>query len=243
MATIQFIQQQMADIATLVDHTGDDHAAFSNYMLCKQHNTTVQAIRTQLVQMTPVDPRLRELLAQYSNAIEQLRIPSILIMEATVATEKKTRNRRLSVDVQNVGLELIDPTKEGSSVMDDENLSQLKKRLTDGRSKQAEKSVSMDEQLHEEEAKQDDLLKDMLQFVQGIKEGADAFNTKMNEENDILKAAEAGLQVTQKKINKSTKDLAKTINELSLFTALKIFAIIILMFLLSLLIISILPKL
>jgi SNARE protein 1 len=198
------------------------------------------AIRRQLIQ-GEVSSDIRDTLRQYTNIIELSKIPNILIMENTVKQDKRSRLRRMSVDIHNAGLEEIDPTT-GATALDDDNLSQLKQRLTQGRRKE-KKSLSMDEQLHAEESKQDDILNDMLQFVQGIKEGANAFNDKLNQEQDILKAAEAGLQVTQKKINKSSKDLAKTINELSLFTALKIFAVLVGSFFLSILVIIILPKL
>jgi SNARE protein 1 len=198
------------------------------------------AIRKQLIQ-GEVSADIRDTLRQYANIIELSKIPNILIMENTVKQDKKSRLRRMSVDIHNAGLEEIDPTT-GATALDDDNLFQLKQRLTQGRRKE-KKPVSMDEQLHAEESKQDDILNDMLQFVQGIKEGANAFNDKLNQEQDILKAAEAGLQVTQKKINKSSKDLAKTINELSLFTALKIFAVLVGLFFSSILVIMVLPKL
>lgn len=240
--SVAFIHQQRTEFQRTLAQSPDDAGAFANYVLCKQHESTAQQIR-ELVLRRPTE-ELRDALALYADTIEQSKIPNELILEKTVLEDRQQRVKRVSVDV-NAGIEAID-TELGSTALDDddddENLSQLRQRLTEGRS-QLTKVLSMDEQLGQEEAKQDDILKDMLQFVQGIKEGANAFNHKLNEENDILKAAEAGLQVTQKKINKSTKKLVKTINELSLFTALKMFGVLVATFLLSLLVISILPKL
>lgn len=242
MTNTALISQQLHEFKAQVDHSNDDKAAYANYLLCKQHLSTLKSIRIRLVE-SKKDEKVNDLLEQYANSIEQVQLPSILLLESTLVTDKKKRNQRLSVDLHAVGLEPVDELVGSSAVEDDENLTQLKQRLTDGRSHTTKRQLSMDEELHEEEAKQDDILKDMLQFVQGLKEGANAFNDKLNEEKDILKAAEAGLQVTHKKINKSTKNLAKTINELSLFTALKIFALVILLFLFSIIVISILPKL
>lgn len=93
-----------------------------------------------------------------------------------------------------------------------------------------------------EELRQEDILKDMFQFVRSIKEGADAFNAKMSEDQNVLKAAEAGLDVTSKKLSKTRNDLAKTIAALGLFDALKLFGLVLLLFFLSLIVIKIFPK-
>lgn len=136
-----------------------------------------------------------------------------------------------------------DTSKEnGENDENDENLSQLKQRLLQGHRHKAPEAQSFDQQLQSEESKQEDLLKDMFQFVQGIKEGANAFNDKLNEDQNVLKAAEAGLNITSAKLKKSRNDLSKTIKNLGLLDSLKIFGVIILMFLLSLIIIKIFPK-
>lgn len=127
---------------------------------------------------------------------------------------------------------------------EDENLKQLKKRLLQGsRSRDSTKNaVTFDEQLHNEESKQEDILNDMFQFIQGIKDGANAFNEKLNQDQNVLKAAEAGLEMTSEKLTKSRNNLSKTISQLGLLDSLKIFGMVMLSFFFCLIIIKIFPK-
>jgi len=194
---------------------------------------------------------LKSSLSQYSDIITRQKFTNDLILEQSKQSSDRSKTRKLSVDFEN---DLQNDDDDLNQDLDriegeDENVSQLRKRLLQGgRSKSDDQSINnqegstFDEKLHTEELRQEDILKDMFQFVKSIKEGANAFNAKLNEDQNVLKAAEAGLDVTSKKLSNTRNNLSKTIASLGLLDALKIFGLVLLLFFLSLIVIKIFPK-
>lgn len=188
---------------------------------------------------------MRSNLAQYSDLITRYKFTNDAILLETKKTSDKARTRKMSVDFEDLN-NYEEKESQDDNTEEDENVSQLRKRLLQGgRSKSEDhnlETTTFDEKLHMEEQRQEDILKDMFQFVRSIKEGADAFNAKLGEDQNVLKAAEAGLDATSKKLSKTGKDLSKTIQSLGLFDALKLFGVVLLSFFLCLIIIKIFPK-
>lgn len=194
---------------------------------------------------------MKSSLSQYSDIITRQKFTNDLILEQSKQSSDRSKTRKLSVDFEN---DLQNDDDDLNQDLDriegeDENVSQLRKRLLQGgRSKSDDQSINnqegstFDEKLHTEELRQEDILKDMFQFVKSIKEGANAFNAKLNEDQNVLKAAEAGLDVTSKKLSNTRNNLSKTIASLGLLDALKIFGLVLLLFFLSLIVIKIFPK-
>ncbi|CCH42073.1 hypothetical protein BN7_1612 [Wickerhamomyces ciferrii] len=176
--------------------------------------------------------KLRDSLADYSNGIINDKFQNDLNLTTKQQSQINTKIEHDNDDNNN----------ENNDNDHDDNISQLRKRLLKGQTNSQNSELNFDQSLQIEESKQEDILKDMFQFINSIKEGAHAFNDKLNQDSNVLKAAETGLDVTSKKLINSKKNLSKTINSLGLIDALKIFVIVILLFLLSLIIIKIFPK-
>lgn len=206
--------------------------AETNNLIYRKHKLNSSHIRQQLIKENVNDPIIKELLSSYTNKITHGSFINNSIIQNHNESIQTQKTRRLSIDFHNIDTQ---------SENEDENLNQLKQRLLQG-SKLKSSTLSLDKQLKNEELKQDDILKDMFQFIQGIKDGANLFNEKLNEDQNILKAAEAGLEITSEKLIKSRNNLSKTIQNLSLFDTLKLFALLIFSFLLCLIMIKLLPR-
>lgn len=182
----------------------------------------------------------------YENVITTNKFESELILKETKKKLDDLKTKRLSVDLHDE--DVIDEIEEiaPAEQYEDETLQQLKNRLLNNNnaSKPEKKStITTDEKVHYEEEKQEDILKDMLQFIQGIKDGANAFNEKLNQDESILNAATTGLEITSKKLAKTRNSLSvKSLSDLGLLDFIKLFGLLVFLFIFSLILIKLLPK-
>lgn len=244
--TPEFIYRQCKLLEQETNDPTDDASAFHNSIVCSQHESTSRHIRQAILQLPPAATnQLKHALTQYVDLIEKHRLAAVLRLEETVEIEQRRSRRRLSVDLHNVNdaedIESIEEKQE-----DNENLSQLRKRLLDGRSKSSNAvtdDLTYDEKLHEEEKRQEDIMENMLTYVQGIKEGAMEFQHRLNQDQDVLTAAQKGLEVTSEKLAKTTFNLSKTIESMGWRELLKYAAFCLFSFIFALLLIGVLPRL
>lgn len=82
----------------------------------------------------------------------------------------------------------------------DEGLAELRKRLLGNRDQDDafSSSKSIDKQIEDQDNLQDNLLEDMTKLVGALKRGATAFQNALDEDTNVLNAAEIGMQATQR---------------------------------------------
>lgn len=128
---------------------------------------------------------------------------------------------------------------------DEDSLDVLRQRLL-GKQKENEEQgeESFDKQMKIQDDLQKELLDDMGKLVSGLKEGAEAFQTALDHDSTVLKAAEIGLQVTSKSLSSLGGKIKKYHKEkLGFFMKIGLLLFIILGLLLTYLIIKIFPDL
>ncbi|KAH3663451.1 hypothetical protein WICMUC_005977 [Wickerhamomyces mucosus] len=232
----------------IANEENDPKIAFLNHLNYSKHETISNKLRKQIIISGIEDKNLKDLFAHYNNLIINGKFINDLILANEKKELEKKRQRRLSIDFHKVDIndnnnDNDDDDNNNNGFNRDKNggdVSNLRRRLLKSNRTVAEKTF--DEELIEEESHQEDILKDMFQFIQGIKEGANEFNKKLSEDSNLLKAAESGLNVTSIQLGKSSENLAKTIKELSLWNALKFAAMIIISFLVCIILILVFPK-
>ncbi|KAH3675602.1 hypothetical protein WICPIJ_009339 [Wickerhamomyces pijperi] len=229
---------------TLDNPEGDSSISFINHLNYSKHEKISDKIRLQIIS-TPYLQRnkaLKEAFASYNDLIVNGKFVNDMIISEEKKKLEHQRKRRLSVDFDHSTLD-NDSTQDSQVDLnsnEDEDLSTLRSRLL---TKKRTKVVkTFDEQLADEENKQEDILKDMFQFIQGIKDGAQEFNSKLQEDASLLKAAESGLLLTSSKLEKSSKNLTNTMKELSLWNALKFAGVVLVSFIICIVLILVFPK-
>lgn len=221
----------------------DSGISFINHLNYSKHEKISEKIRMDIITAPHLQRNraVKEAFASYNDLIANGKFVNYLIISEEKKKLEQQRKRRLSVDFHNSSLEeASNDESELNQNNDDENLSTLRSRLLS--KKRTTVAKTFDEQLADEENKQEDILKDMFQFIQGIKEGAQEFNSKLQEDANLLKAAESGLMLTSFKLEKSSRNLVNTIKELSLWNALKFAGVVLVSFIICIVLILVLPK-
>ncbi|SCU99338.1 LANO_0F01508g1_1 [Lachancea nothofagi CBS 11611] len=136
------------------------------------------------------------------------------IKEQYAQQTELSRRKRLSVDFDSEKipeeLEKSDNSLQSSTVGssscpdDDESLGDLRNRLLGNKLENHESgaglNTSMEKQMQVQDNLQEELINDMSQLVSGLRMGAEAFQTALNEDSTILKATELGLQATSRSL-------------------------------------------
>lgn len=112
------------------------------------------------------------------------------------AEQRRARARRFSVDLDSVQLE----QEPAQAQVPDSDLAALRRRLLKGRSgdSPAPAEAPLDRQLEDHEQTQQTLIEDLAKLASGLKEGAVAFQTALDEDHKVLGAAERGIQVASR---------------------------------------------
>ncbi|CCE65886.1 hypothetical protein TPHA_0N01050 [Tetrapisispora phaffii CBS 4417] len=135
--------------------------------------------------------------------------------------QEESKRRRLTVDfdsneavdtVRDIAEDKIESIADegdgftSSIEQEDEGLVQLRKRLlgglNDGDGTNAAESYNktVENQIEENEGLQNGLIEDMTKLVSSLKEGATAFQNALDEDKNVLGAAEIGMQVASKSL-------------------------------------------
>ncbi|ODQ59984.1 hypothetical protein WICANDRAFT_62559 [Wickerhamomyces anomalus NRRL Y-366-8] len=187
-------------LEVLPNEAKEDPVAFVNTLIYNKHDKNSDILRSEiLTSFATNNQELKTSLSQYSDLITRTQFTNDTILQETKQSSDRSKTRRLSVDFDGKDDDADEDLNELPNNDEDEdaNVSQLRKRLLQGGRSQDDhhqgQKTTFDEKLHMEELRQEDILKDMFQFVRSIKEGADAFNAKLSQDQNVLKAAEAGL--------------------------------------------------
>lgn len=118
--------------------------------------------------------------------------------------QRSSKTRRYSIDLDSVGTADTEPQTGNTNEdfldrnEDNEAIMELRKRLLgkpQNKGLGQEPTKSVDRQIEDQDTLQQDLIQDMSKLVGSLKQGAVAFQSALDEDKQVLGAAEIGIQV------------------------------------------------
>ncbi|CAI4039181.1 hypothetical protein SMKI_07G1540 [Saccharomyces mikatae IFO 1815] len=118
--------------------------------------------------------------------------------------QRSSKTRRYSIDLDSVPAADMDPQAVNSNEdfldrdEDNDAVMELRKRLLGKQQSKGlgyESTKSVDRQIEDQDTLQQDLIQDMSKLVGSLKQGAVAFQSALDEDKQVLGAAEIGIQV------------------------------------------------
>ncbi|EHN02458.1 Use1p [Saccharomyces cerevisiae x Saccharomyces kudriavzevii VIN7] len=167
--------------------------------------------------------------------------------------QKSSKTRRYSIDLDSVHSAVTDQQAENLNEdlfrrkEDDEAVMELRKRLL-GRQHNKnlafEPTKSVDRQIEDQDNLQQDLIQNMSKLVGSLKQGAVAFQSALDEDKQVLGAAEIGIQVASQGLMDVSGKLRKyDKSKLSYLFYITVFIFMILGLVLTFIIVQLFPAL
>lgn len=167
--------------------------------------------------------------------------------------QKSSKTRRYSIDLDSVHSAVTDQQAENLNEdlfrrkEDDEAVMELRKRLL-GRQQNKnlafEPTKSVDRQIEDQDNLQQDLIQNMSKLVGSLKQGAVAFQSALDEDKQVLGAAEIGIQVASQGLMDVSGKLRKyDKSKLSYLFYITVFIFMILGLVLTFIIVQLFPAL
>ena len=124
------------------------------------------------------------------------------------------KTRKFSVDFDAPNIETIKSIP-GQEIIEEDNpddagLTELKRRLLGKRpSQERDTEKSAEKQIEDQDNLQNDLIHDLAKLVGSLKQGANAFQSALDEDKFVLDAAEIGVQVASRSLTNVSGKLKK----------------------------------
>lgn len=198
---------------------------FLSYLLSTKLEKNIDNLRTNILLSTIISTdNIKEVQSDYSRiefCTSMIQHDVLSIMERNYHKyQNETKKRRYSIDFDTQvlstdlrdGIDLLEliPNDDGekTGILDgDESLMELRRRLLgrnstdDGTAREIDgESISTEKQIKDNENIQQSLIEDMTKLVSSLKQGSTAFQNALDEDNNVLGAAEIGIQVASRNL-------------------------------------------
>ncbi|EDO19308.1 hypothetical protein Kpol_1036p53 [Vanderwaltozyma polyspora DSM 70294] len=199
---------------------GDD--TFLNYLLSTKLENNLNSLRRQFLENNLGNEEVKK----FQNEFKSAEFNSSLTKHDSLSKlkhqyvdyQESIRRRRYSVDFDSetgsagqtvddknmeiISMESISNDGTCNAQKDDVELSELRKRLLGKRGQPTAEDLdkSAEKQIEDNENIQVSLIEDMTKLVSGLKQGASAFQNALDEDKNVLGAAEVGVQVASRSI-------------------------------------------